>query len=149
MHPALASAVSGAKPAVAERFLDPDITFVLNESLAADFLDPVSDPVAQTSALDAGQAYPAQPLIDGFDEALTLGELTALLGNAEPVESKPTAEELRQLEPNPEHLDRLNRAVAYIKQGDMENACIILETLATEGDEAQRQQVNELLAMIA
>ena len=72
-----------------------------------------------------------------------------MLGNAEPVESKPTAEELRQLEPNPEHLVRLNQAVAYIKQGDMENACIILETLATEGDEAQRQQVNELLAMIA
>ncbi|MCQ4319117.1 hypothetical protein [Stutzerimonas stutzeri] len=149
LHPAVASAVSGAKPAVAERFLDPDITFVLNESLAADFLDSASEPVPQTSVVEAGQAYPAQPLIDGFDEALTLGELTSLLGNAEPVESKPTAEELRQLEPNPEHLVRVNRAVAYIKQGDVENACIILETLATEGDEAQRQQVNELLAMIA
>jgi pilus assembly protein FimV len=66
----------------------------------------------------------------------------------EPVESKPTAEELRQLEPNPEHLVRLNQAVAYIRQGDMESACSILETLATEGDEAQRRQVNELLAMI-
>ena len=148
-HPALASAVSVAKPAVAEPFLDSDITFVLDESVAADFLDSASEPVPRTSAVEAGQAYPAQPLIDGFDEALTLGELTSLLGNAEPVESKPTAEELRQLEPNPEHLVRLNQAVAYIKQGDMENACIILETLATEGDEAQRQQVNELLAMIA
>ncbi|HAB65033.1 hypothetical protein [Stutzerimonas stutzeri] len=149
LHPALASAVSVAKPAVAEPFLDPDITFVLDESLAADFLDTASEPVPQTSAVEAGQAYPAQPLIDGFDEVLTLGELTSLLGNAEPVESKPTAEELRQLEPNPEHLVRLNQAVAYIKQGDMENACIILETLATEGDAAQRQQVNELLALIA
>jgi pilus assembly protein FimV len=149
LHPALASAVSVAKPAVAEPFLDPDITFVLDESVAADFLDFASEPASQTSAVEAGQAYPAQPLIDGFDEALTLGELTSLLGNAEPVESKPTAEELRQLEPNPEHLVRLNQAVAYIKQGDMENACIILETLATEGDAAQRQQVNELLAMIA
>ncbi|UNG20507.1 hypothetical protein [Stutzerimonas zhaodongensis] len=149
LHPALASAVSVAKPAVAEPFLDPDITFVLDESVAADFLDFASEPAPQTSAVEAGQAYPAQPLIDGFDEALTLGELTSLLGNAEPVESKPTAEELRQLEPNPEHLVRLNQAVAYIKQGDMENACIILETLATEGDAAQRQQVNELLAMIA
>nr|WP_303622839.1 FimV/HubP family polar landmark protein [Stutzerimonas xanthomarina] len=99
--------------------------------------------------MESGQAYPAQPLIDGFDEVLTLGELTSLLGNAEPVESKPTAEELRQLEPNPEHLVRLNQAVAYIKQGNMESACAILETLATEGDEAQRQQVNELLAQIA
>ncbi|MGY8820665.1 MAG: FimV/HubP-related protein [Pseudomonadales bacterium] len=149
LHPALASAVSVAKPAVAEPFLDPDITFVLDESLAADFLDSAPEPVPRPSAVEAGQAYTAQPLIDGFDEALTLGELTSLLGNAEPVESKPTAEELRQLEPNPEHLVRLNQAVAYIKQGDMENACIILESLATEGDAAQRQQVNELLALIA
>lgn len=148
LHPALASAVATAEPAASEAFLDPDITFVLDESLAADFLDPASEPARQASDMEAGQAYPAQPLIDGFDEALTLGELTSLLGNAEPVESKPTAEELRQLEPNPEHLVRLNQAVAYIKQGDMETACAILETLATEGDEAQRQQVNELLAMI-
>lgn len=147
LHPALASAVAAAKTDT-EALLDPDITFVLDESLAADFLDAASAPALQSSAAEARQSYPAQPLIDGFDEALTLGELTSLLGNAEPVESKPTAEELRQLEPNPEHLIRLNQAVAYIKQGDMESACSILETLATEGDEAQRRQVNELLAMI-
>ena len=147
LHPALASAVAAAKPD-SEALLDPDITFVLDESLAADFLDAASAPALQGSAAEVRQSYPAQPLIDGFDEALTLGELTSLLGNVEPVESKPTAEELRQLEPNPEHLVRLNQAVAYIKQGDMESACSILETLATEGDEAQRRQVNELLAMI-
>lgn len=148
LHPALASAVAAAEPAASGAFLDPDITFVLDESLAADFLDAAFEPAQQTSVVEGGQAFPAQPLIDGFDEALTLGELTSLLGNAESVESKPTAEELRQLEPNPEHLVRLNQAVAYIKQGDMDSACVILETLATEGDEAQRQQVNELLAMI-
>ncbi|WP_019341648.1 FimV/HubP family polar landmark protein [Stutzerimonas stutzeri] len=148
LHPALASAVAAAAPVASETFLDPDITFVLDEALAADFLEAASEPAQQASAVESGQAHPAQPLIDGFDEVLTLGELTSLLGNAEPVESKPTAEELRQLEPNPEHLVRLNQAVAYIKQGNMESACAILETLATEGDEAQRQQVNELLAQI-
>jgi len=146
LHPALASAVAAVEPVAPEPFLDPDITFVLNESLTADFLDAFEP--AQQSAVDSLKAYPAQPLIDGFDEALTLGELPSLLGHPEPVEPKPTAEELRQLEPNPEHLVRLNQAVAYIKQGDMESACVILETLATEGDEAQRQQVNELLAQI-
>ncbi|WP_417778351.1 FimV/HubP family polar landmark protein [Stutzerimonas xanthomarina] len=149
LHPALASAVAATAPVASETFLDPDITFVLEESLAADSLEAASNPAKQTAVMESGQAYPAQPLIDGFDEVLTLGELTSLLGNAEPVESKPTAEELRQLEPNPEHLVRLNQAVAYIKQGNMESACAILETLATEGDEAQRQQVNELLAQIA
>lgn len=149
LHPALASAVAAAEPAEAEPILDPDITFVLNETLDADFLDPSFEFDQQNPSVQATRVYPAQPLIDGFDEALTLGELPSLLGNSETVEVKPTAEELRQLEPNPEHLIRLNQAVAYIKQGNMESACIILETLATEGDEAQRQQVNELLAQIA
>ncbi len=149
LHPALASAVAATEPATPEVFLDPDITFVLNESLEADFLDPLYEPAQQTPPVETARPYPAQPLIDGFDEALTLGDLPLLLGDHEPVEAKPTAEELRQLEPNPEHLVRLNQAVAYIKQGDMESACTILETLATEGDEAQRQQVNELLAQIA
>ena len=149
LHPALDSAVAATEPAMPEVFLDPDITFVLNESLEMDFLDPSFEPAQQTLSVEAARAYPAQPLIDGFDEALTLGELPSLLGSSASVEAKPTAEELRQLEPNPEHLVRLNQAVAYIKQGDMESACVILETLATEGDEAQRQQVNELLAQIA
>lgn len=149
LHPALASAVAANEPAMPDVFLDPDITFVLNESLEADFLDPAFEPGTRDPSLESPRALPAQPLIEGFDEALTLGELPSLLGNHEPVEAKPTAEELRQLEPNPEHLVRLNQAVAYIKQGDMESACIILETLATEGDEAQRQQVNDLLAQIA
>jgi pilus assembly protein FimV len=140
LHPALASAVDSAIPE-SEPLLDADVTFVLNESLSADFRDPTFNP--------ADRACPAQPLLDGFDEALTLGQLPSLLGDSDLFESKPTAEELRQLEPNPMHLVGLNQAIAYIKQGDMESACAILETLATEGDEAQRQQVNELLAQIA
>ena len=149
LHPALASAAAAVEHVVPEPFLDSDITFVLNESLTADFLDADFEPAQQPAEVDSLKIHPAQPLIDGFDEALTLGELPSLLGHLEPVEPKPTAEELRQLEPNPEHLVRLNQAVAYIKQGDMESACVILESLATVGDEAQRQKINELLAQIA
>lgn len=149
LHPALATAIAAAEPTASEPLLDPDITFVLDETLDADFLDLSFDLPEQTASLETPDVYTAQPLIDGFDEALTLGELPSLLGNSVAIEVKPTAEELRQLEPNPQHLVRLNQAVAYIKQGNMESACIILETLATEGDEAQRQQVNELLAQIA
>lgn len=148
LHPALASAVAASEPATSEPELDPDITFVLNETLDADFLDLSFDLAPEASSVEPSEAYPAQPLIEGFDEALTLGDLPSLL--AEPtIDVKPTAEQLRQLEANPRHLVRLNQAVAYIKQGNMESACVILESLATEGDEAQRQQVNELLAQIA
>ena len=146
LHPALAAAVAPMAP-VAEPMLDPDVTFVLEESSAALSGDPVAAPV---EAASGGAFADSQPWLDDFDEEmLTIGELPSLLEGAQSFDSMPSAEELRQLEPNPEHLVRLNQAVAYIKQGDMDTACVILESLATEGDEQQRRQVNELLARIA
>lgn len=142
LHPALAAAIAPLEPS-AEPLLDPDVTFVLDEALAAP-----SVPLAE-SALEVPTAD-SQPWLSDFDEdLLTIGELPSLLDDAQSFASMPSAEELRQLEPNPEHLVRLNQAVAYIKQGDMEAACVILESLAIEGDEQQRRQVNELLARIA
>lgn len=146
LHPALAAAVAPMAP-VAEPMLDPDVTFVLEESSAALPSDPVVAPVEAASEATFADS---QPWLDDFDEEmLTIGELPSLLEGAQSFDSMPSAEELRQLEPNPEHLVRLNQAVAYIKQGDMDTACVILESLATEGDEQQRRQVNELLARIA
>ena len=146
LHPALAAAVAPMAP-VAEPMLDPDVTFVLEESSAALPSDPVVAPVEAASEATFADS---QPWLDDFDEEmLTIGELPSLLEGAQSFDSMPSAEELRQLEPNPEHLVRLNQAVAYIKQGDMDTACVILESLATEGDEQQRRQVSELLARIA
>ena len=106
--------------------------------------------VAPVEAASEATFADSQPWLDDFDEEmLTIGELPSLLEGAQSFDSMPSAEELRQLEPNPEHLVRLNQAVAYIKQGDMDTACVILESLATEGDEQQRRQVSELLARIA
>ena len=146
LHPALAATVAPMAP-VAEPMLDPDVTFVREESSAALPSDPVVAPVEAASEATFADS---QPWLDDFDEEmLTIGELPSLLEGAQSFDSMPSAEELRQLEPNPEHLVRLNQAVAYIKQGDMDTACVILESLATEGDEQQRRQVNELLARIA
>ncbi len=149
LHPALAAAVSPIAPIapVAEPMLDPDVTFVLEQASAVLPSDPV---VASAEAASEATFADSQPWLDDFDEEmLTIGELPSLLEGAQSFDSMPSAEELRQLEPNPEHLVRLNQAVAYIKQGDMDTACVILESLATEGDEQQRRQVNELLARIA
>ena len=151
LHPALASAVAPTQSP--EPALDPDITFVLNESSAEPLYEQAGNAAerGQTPAsADFSFEADSQPWLEDFDEdMLTLGELPSLLDEAESFASMRAAEELRRLEPNPEHLVRLNQAVAYIKQGDMDSACVILESLATEGDEQQRKQVNELLSKIA
>lgn len=144
LHPALAATVAATIPST--EMLDPDVTFVLDDlSDATAHLAPETD---ENARADGDQALTAQPLLDAFDDVFTLGSLPSLIGDSAVFEPGPTAEEIRQLEPNPEHLVRLNQAAAYIKQGDIDSACVILETLAIEGDEQQRQQVNELLAQI-
>ena len=152
LHPALASAVMPLdQPA---DLGDPDVTFILNESFTSS-QPPVAAAPAQLSgggipdSVDASFSDSETWLDDlDLDEVLSIDELPALLDD-EGVGSMPSAEDLRELEPNPEHLVRLNQAIAYIEQGDIESACTILDSLATAGDEQQRQQVSELLARIA
>ncbi|MFL9814753.1 hypothetical protein D7241_15975 [Stutzerimonas sp. VN223-3] len=153
LHPALAAAVTpiassqGPAETVAA---EAEFTLTLNEPMAASPVSAEHRSVTDDRSDDSVESSAAsQPWLNDFDEVLTLGELPALLEGADSFASMPLTEEIRQLEPNPEHLVRLNQAVAYIKQGNMESACRILESLATEGDEQQRQQVNELLAQIA
>jgi pilus assembly protein FimV len=153
LHPVLAAAVApiassqGPAETVAA---EAEFILTLNEPMAAAPVSAEDRSVTDDRSDDSVESSTAsQPWLDDFDEVLTLGELPALLDNTDSFASMPLAEEIRQLEPNPEHLVRLNQAVAYIKQGDIESACTILESLATEGDEQQRQQVNELLAQIA
>jgi pilus assembly protein FimV len=145
LHPALAAAVAPVEPAPAP------LAFTLDEpsaSVARRSAPPLAEPPTLADA-DAIAAEDSALWLDDFDEVLTLGELPTLLGQPDAPATPPAAEALRQLEPNPQHLVRLNQAVAYIKQGDMDSACCILESLATEGDEQQRRQVSELLAQIA
>lgn len=143
-HPAL----SAVKPVVSPPVLD--VTFVLNEISVAPLDDLASVPAEQHQAIEANQvlSIDSQSWLDDFDETVALSKLPSLVDDAGNLASTPSAEEMRALMANPEHLVRLNQAVAYIKQGDMESACIILENLATDGDEHQRRQVSELLAQI-
>lgn len=147
--PALAATFASANH---ESSLDPDVTFVLNEFSPSPLVG-LAPMVAEPRLAESREqiaSEDSQPWLDGIDEsALTLGDLPSLFDNSCSFASISATEELRQLEANPEHLVRLNQAAAYIKQGDMESACVILESLAIEGDEKQRQQVNELLAQIA
>ncbi|SDG78182.1 pilus assembly protein FimV [Pseudomonas benzenivorans] len=57
--------------------------------------------------------------------------------------------DLDQLAGSRDNLAKLNLALAYIEQGNLESACNILNEVISEGDEAQRQEARELLARIA
>lgn len=143
-HPVLASVVTPVQSSPAL-----DVAFVLNETSVMPLDGLASVPAGQHEAIEANQALfvDSQSWLDDFDEAVALGKLPSLVDDAGNFAS-PSAQELHALMADPEHLVRLNQAVAYIKQGDMESACIILESLATDGDEQQRRQVSQLLAQI-
>lgn len=57
--------------------------------------------------------------------------------------------DLDHLAGNPEHMTKLNQALAYIKQGDIAAACDILNEVIDEGDEEEKQAARMLLAEIA
>lgn len=83
------------------------------------------------------------------------------LGEPEEAEPLPLAEadeelvfdlgddDLDHLAARQENIMRLNLALAYIDQGDMESACNILNEVIDQGDEEQKQEARELLARIA
>ncbi|MGG2397426.1 FimV/HubP family polar landmark protein [Pseudomonas sp. SH1-B] len=50
---------------------------------------------------------------------------------------------------NPEHMAKLNQALAYIRQGDVATACDILNEVIDQGDDEQKKAARQLLAEIA
>ncbi|MER0041330.1 FimV/HubP family polar landmark protein [Pseudomonas sp. MGal98] len=60
-----------------------------------------------------------------------------------------SSEETERFVTNHENLTKLNLAMAYIEQDDLEAACDILNEVINEGDEEEKQEARELLARIA
>lgn len=60
-----------------------------------------------------------------------------------------TPSNLDHLAGNPQSISRLNMALAYIDQGNLQSACDILNQLISEGDDKQKKQAREILARIA
>lgn len=72
------------------------------------------------------------------DEWLELDELPA-----------DSSEDAERFVTNHENLTKLNLAMAYIEQDDLEAACDILNEVINDGDEEEKQEARELLARIA
>jgi pilus assembly protein FimV len=83
-----------------------------------------------------------EPLIDEeFVDAFAGESLKAV--------SKPALASLEHLATNRENLVKLNKALAYIAQGNLPSACSILNEVISDGDAQQQQEARELLAKIA
>lgn len=76
-------------------------------------------------------------------------ELHDAFGAPTPLDDDVYSGDLEQLAGSRDNLARLNLALAYIDQGNLDSACSILNQVIDEGDEQQRREARELLAKIA
>ncbi|MDE3739722.1 Motility protein FimV [Pseudomonas resinovorans] len=93
--------------------------------------------------LDADTLSPFGELPE-LAQAESLDELTA-----EFVDPIASLDDLDKLDARQENLIKLNLALAYIEQGNIEAACSILNEVISEGDDQQKQEARDLLAKIA
>ncbi len=93
--------------------------------------------------LDADTLTPFGELPE-LSQAVGLDELTD-----EFVDPLVSLEDLDKLDARKENLTKLNLALAYIEQGNIEAACSILNEVISEGDDQQKQEARDLLAKIA
>lgn len=62
---------------------------------------------------------------------------------------RPLESDLGDLASNREHLAKLNLAMSYIEQGEIQSACNILNEVIDQGDDRQKEEARELLSRIA
>jgi pilus assembly protein FimV len=93
--------------------------------------------------LDADTLSPFGDLPE-LPQAESLDEFTA-----EFVDPMASLEELDKLDARQENITKLNLALAYIEQGNIEAACSILNEVISDGDDEQKQEARDLLAKIA
>ena len=99
---------------------------------------PAEDPIADISLHDAQSPYAGSMLVEEEFAEEWLAELDDV---PEP--------EFDRLSDEHVHMNKLNLALTYIEQDDLEAACDILNEVINEGDEDEKQEARELLSRIA
>ncbi|MGH8355563.1 MAG: FimV/HubP family polar landmark protein, partial [Pseudomonas sp.] len=131
------SKAAAAQPPAAEPGFDAnleELPQVFELTVDQDFLSPFDE----------------SPAVAGPEEETLAEEFLDVFGdqpqgsNAQPLEA-----DLDQLASSHDHLTKLNLALAYIEQGDLESACRILNEVIGEGDDEEKREARALLALIA
>lgn len=91
----------------------------------------------------------AKDTLSPFGELDELSEPDGLDELTDPFRSPLPDLDLDQLDARQENIIKLNLALAYIEQGNIEAACNILNEVISDGDDQQKQEARDLLARIA
>ncbi|MDP3846131.1 MAG: FimV/HubP family polar landmark protein [Pseudomonas sp.] len=110
-------------------------------------LPEVSEVQLEQDALSPFANWPSDS--DAHDEILEEEFVDAFAGESLKRMNKPVLASLEHLATNRENLVKLNKALAYIAQGNLGSACSILNEVICDGDAQQQQEARELLAKIA
>ena len=106
--------------------------------------------VEELAGDDTGSPFAGTMLVEEASaEAWLQDELDQAFVDQPPAVGSALFSDLDQLAGSSDNLAKLNLALAYIEQGSLESACGILNEVISDGDDEEKQQARELLAMIA
>ena len=143
--------LSPFKTSTATRTRAPALDVVANDPAFRSDLRHLPEVSELSAEQGAASAFAEWPESMGRDAVLLDDEFTEAF-SAEPalkvVESQALGD-LQHLAGNRANLVKLNKALAYIEQGDLPSACDILNEVISEGDDQQKSEARALLARIA
>lgn len=147
--------VSPFEPCVASRKKAPELEPQLNDPAFSSNLVELPEVFELDEQEFSRDEFPVSSSEGALDETLdedfsdAFSELIAVDLHKQTTPRLAVEANLDHLAGDRQNLGKLNQALAYISQGNIETACDILNQVIDEGDDQQKQEARELLARIA
>lgn len=142
--------LSPFKTAASTRARAADLGVVANDPAFRSDLRQLPEVCELSAEQEADSAFADWPVTHSKEDLLLDESFTDAFAQ-DSVKRSPAAElsDLQHLASNRQNLIKLNKALAYIEQGDLASACDILNEVIIEGDDDQKLEARALLARIA
>jgi len=142
--------LSPFKTAASTRSRAPDLAVVANDPAFRSDLRQLPEVSELSAEQHADSAFADWPVAEAKDELILDDAFTDAFAR-EPLKRSqaPELSDLQHLASNRQNLVKLNKALAYIEQGNLASACDILNEVIIEGDDEQKLEARALLARIA
>ena len=142
--------LSPFKTAASTRARAADLGVVANDPAFRSDLHQLPEVCELSAEQEADSVFADWPVTHSKEDLLLDESFTDAFAQ-DSVKRCPAAElsDLQHLASNRQNLIKLNKALAYIEQGDLASACDILNEVIIEGDDEQKLEARALLARIA
>ncbi len=142
--------LSPFKTAASTRARAADLGVVANDPAFRSDLRQLPEVCELSAEQEADSVFADWPVTHSKEDLLLDESFTDAFAQ-DSVKRSPAAElsDLQHLASNRQNLIKLNKALAYIEQGDLASACDILNEVIIEGDDEQKLEARALLARIA